>query len=74
MKASVSRPTSRKSEKPAEEPVALTLKIDTKMYVRLSTFRAKERLTAQEILTQALQEYLDRAGGLTRFGFGCAKI
>jgi hypothetical protein len=30
----------------AEKPVALTLKIDTDTYVRLSTFRAKERKTA----------------------------
>ena len=45
-----------------EKPVALTVKIDTEMYVRLSTVRAKERKTAQEILTEALQEYLKRAG------------
>ena len=46
----------------AEKPVALTLKIDSDMYVRLSTLRAKERRTAQEILKQALEEYLKRAG------------
>jgi hypothetical protein len=46
----------------AEKPVALTLKIDTKTYVRLSTLRAKERKTAQDILTAALSAYLDRAG------------
>jgi hypothetical protein len=44
------------------KPVALTLKIDTETYVRLSTLRAKERKTAQDILTEALREYLDRTG------------
>jgi len=46
----------------ADKPVALTVKIDTDMYVRLGTLRAKERRTHQEILKQALEEYLDRAG------------
>lgn len=45
-----------------DKPVALTLKVDGRTYVRLSTLRAKQRRTAQEILSQALQEYLDRAG------------
>ena len=45
-----------------EERVALTLKVDGKLFVRLSTFRAKARKTRQEILQQALLEYLDRAG------------
>jgi hypothetical protein len=63
MKKPFSRSTQRKTNgKPGEKPVALTLKIDSQTYVRLSTFRARERRTAQEILTQALQEYLDRAG------------
>jgi predicted transcriptional regulator len=44
----------------AEKLVALTVKIDSEMYVRLSTARAKERKTAQEILTEALAAYLDR--------------
>jgi hypothetical protein len=67
--------TTKKSSKPkkaklkssgpeAEKPVALTLKIDTETYVRLSTLRAKERKTAQDILTEALREYLDRTGGM----------
>ena len=46
----------------ADKPIALTLKIDGDMYVRLSTLRAKERRTHQEILKQALEEYLDRVG------------
>jgi hypothetical protein len=45
-----------------EERVALTLKVDQKMFERLSAFRAKERKRSQEILHQALLEYLDRAG------------
>jgi hypothetical protein len=60
MKKPISR---RKTEKTAaEKPVALTLKIDSRTYVRLSTFRARERKTAQEILTEALNTYLDRMG------------
>jgi hypothetical protein len=45
-----------------EKPVALTLKVDSELYVRLSTLRAKERKTSQDILEQALKEYLTRAG------------
>ena len=41
--------------------VALTLKVDETTFIRLSTLRAKQRRTGQEILSQALQEYLDRA-------------
>jgi hypothetical protein len=45
-----------------EKPVALTLKVDHATYVRLCTLGATERRTNQDILQQALQEYLDRAG------------
>lgn len=45
-----------------EKPVALTLKVDGVTYVRLSTLRATQRRTNQDILQQALKEYLDRAG------------
>lgn len=45
-----------------EKPVALTLKVDSGLYVRLSTFRATQRSTSQDILEQALKEYLTRAG------------
>jgi len=45
-----------------KKPVAQTVKIDSELFVRLSAFRAKERKTSQEILQQALLEYLDRAG------------
>ncbi len=46
----------------AEKPVALTLKIDGKTYLRLSTLRAKQRTTAQDILAAALKAYLDQVG------------
>ena len=47
-----------------ERPVALTLKIDRTMYRRLIGLRAAgEKLrTHQDILRQALKEYLDRVG------------
>jgi hypothetical protein len=57
------RPTLAKpveAEAVAEKPVALTLKIDTETYLRLSTLRAKQRRTAQDILQVALKEYLAR--------------
>jgi len=63
MKNPASRLLHPKTEKrTTEKPVALTVKIDSKTYVRLSTLRAKERKTAQEILTEALDTYLERAG------------
>lgn len=46
----------------SEKPVALTLKVDSELYVRLSTLRATQRRTNQDILEQALKEYLTRAG------------
>jgi len=45
-----------------KKPVALTLKVDDDTYIRLSTLRAKQRRSSQEILQQALAEYLERAG------------
>jgi hypothetical protein len=45
-----------------EKPVALTLKVDSVTYVRLSTLRATQRRTNQDILKEALKQYLDRAG------------
>ena len=46
----------------SEKPVALTLKVDSELYLRLSTLRATQRRTNQDILEQALKEYLTRAG------------
>jgi hypothetical protein len=64
MRKPVPRSTQRTTDKKAaaEKPVALTVKIDSGTYVRLSTLRAKERKTAQDILTEALKAYLDRVG------------
>lgn len=45
-----------------EKPVALTLKVDSELYLRLSTLRATQRRTSQDILQRALKEYLDRVG------------
>ena len=47
---------------PFRKPVALTVKIEDEMYVRLGKLRASQRRTHQDILKQALQEYLDREG------------
>jgi hypothetical protein len=44
-----------------EKLVALTLKVDGATYVRLSTLRATQRRTNQDLLHQALKEFLDRA-------------
>lgn len=63
------RPTTRASDREPgvtaeQKPVALTVKIDREMYQRLTSLRAAgEKLrTHQEILRQALQEYLERSG------------
>jgi Ribbon-helix-helix protein, copG family len=45
-----------------EKPIALTLKIDGKTYERLTTLRAKQRRTHQDILKDALRQYLEKAG------------
>ena len=45
-----------------EKPVALTLKLDGKTYVRLSTLRATQRRTHQDIMREAVEQYLDRVG------------
>lgn len=57
------RPVAKRSGSTSQEkPVALTLKVDSELYVRLSTLRATQRRTNQDILEQALKEYLTRAG------------
>ncbi len=61
MKKSLSRSKKKAETAVAQKLVALTVKIDQELYVRLSTLRAKERKTAQEILTEALAAYIDRA-------------
>ncbi len=52
----------RAGEKTVKTPVALTLKVDGATYVRLTTLRATQRRSHQDILQDALLEYLDRAG------------
>ena len=56
------RGTKRGGGTATEKPVALTLKVDSGLYLRLSTLRATQRRTNQDILEQALKEYLTRAG------------
>lgn len=55
--------TTKAAKASADGIVALTLKVDSKLYVRLSTYRAKTRQTAQDILTEALRQYLARENG-----------
>jgi hypothetical protein len=43
------------------KPVALTVKLDSKTYVRLRTLGATERRTNQDILKEAVKQYLERA-------------
>lgn len=54
--------TKRRGSTATDKPVALTLKVDGALYLRLSTLRATQRRTNQDILEQALKEYLIRAG------------
>jgi hypothetical protein len=54
---SVNKPT------PEPKPVALTVKVTQEVYVRLCTFGATQRRTNQDILQEALLQYLDRAKG-----------
>jgi len=59
--------TTKKATKPSKATkveavgrVPLTLKVSPETYVRLSTLRAKQRRSAQELLTDALEQYLIR--------------
>jgi hypothetical protein len=45
-----------------EKPRALTLKVDNKLYVRLRMLGARQLRTHQDILEDALKEYLTREG------------
>jgi hypothetical protein len=42
--------------------IALTLKVDEKLFIRMSAHRAKERITFQDMMTEALKDYLTRPG------------
>lgn len=48
--------------KTPEVPVALTVKVDGATYARLTAVRANQRRSHQDILRQALLDYLDRTG------------
>jgi hypothetical protein len=56
----VTKTTGGKAE--TAKPVAMTLKIDHDTFMRLSALRARDRTTAQEILTAALEAHLKKAG------------
>jgi hypothetical protein len=47
---------------PNEKPVALTVKVTHRVYVRLCTLAATRRQTNQDVLNEAVQQYLDREG------------
>lgn len=46
----------------SEKPVALTVKVAHEAYVRLCTLAATRRRTNQDVLNEAVQQYLDREG------------
>lgn len=48
---------------PKPKPVALTVKVDDRTYVRLCTLKATQRRTNQDILREALHAYLEREAG-----------
>ncbi len=58
------------TEPEQEKPVALTLKVDGKTFVRLCTLGGTQRRTKQDLLQQALREFLDRAGAQCSFVHG----
>lgn len=45
-----------------KKPVALTVKLEDATYVRLCTLGATHRRTNQDMLREAIEEYLDREG------------
>ena len=61
--ASLKATSTRVAARSKPKPVALTVKVDDETYVRLCTLRATQRRTNQEILREALHEYLERVAG-----------
>lgn len=51
---------SKKPKAAEEKPIVQTVKLSPAVYVRLKTFGAKTRRTNQDILHEALIEYLNR--------------
>jgi len=49
-----------KATSSTSKPVALTVKVDDDTYIRLCTLGATQRRTNQDILRQALHDYLER--------------
>ncbi len=58
--ASKNRVVTAGAPKP-EDRVALTVKVDHELYVRLCTLAATGRRTNQDVLLEAVEQYLDRA-------------
>lgn len=58
--ASKKRVVSAAQSKP-DNRVALTVKVDHGVYVRLCTLAATGRKTNQDVLLEAVEQYLDRA-------------
>jgi hypothetical protein len=61
--ASLKPNSARVATSPKSKPVALTVKVDDKTYVRLCTLGATQRRTNQDILREALHDYLERVAG-----------
>ena len=59
--AAKNRGVSAGSPKP-DDRVALTVKVDHDVYVRLCTLAATGRRTNQDVLLEAVEQYLDKAG------------
>jgi hypothetical protein len=49
-----------KSKAAGKNPVALTLRLEMPLFLRLKVFGAKERRSNQDILHTALREYLTK--------------
>jgi len=65
-KKPVPRPVRPRAANPkaasSERPVALTVKVAHGVYVRLCTLAATRRQTNQDVLNEAVKQYLDREG------------
>jgi len=44
----------------SEERISLTIKVDQRLYRRLVLLKANQRSSHQDIVVQAIREYLDR--------------
>ena len=55
------KPVNENTDSRNSRPVALTLKVNDETYLRLCMLKATQRRTSQEILHEALNEYLYRS-------------